>query len=231
MKIAIYGDSFGTEEPIYQTYHKNLEKIGVSWVSLLKQHYDITNFCEAGSDHYFSFNNFLENYKLYDINIFIETSPYRLSTVYKNTYIHNHNIDSARAKLKNETNLDKTAIYQASIDYFLYLQHNTRDETISKLFREKISLLDPNCLIIESFGDNGLFNITLMENQVWNFSPTYTKNDQLLDLRYCHMTMENNQVFYSIIKDCIEEKTEFVFQRDKFIAPKKEDQEIYLVKK
>lgn len=231
MKIAIYGDSFGSEVPIFQTYHNNLKKIGDSWIALLKNDFMIDNYCESGSDYYFSFNNFLENYKKYDLNIFIKTSPHRLSITYKNKYIHNHNIDSSTAKLEKETDKNKIKILEASINYFKYLQDEKKDLIISNLFTEKILNLDPSCLIIDSFGNNGLFNVTLMENDIWQFNPTYTRKDELLDLRYCHMTQENNKIMYDKVKECIEKKTKFDFDLNNFVAPSINARDLYLVKK
>lgn len=231
MKIAIYGDSFGSETPVFQTYHKNLEIIGDPWPTLLKQDYIVANFCESGSDHYFSFYKFLTNYKNYDLNIFIETSPFRLSTEYENKFIHNHNIDSAKAKLKIEKNQERKNILLASVNYFLYLQNDNKDKIISKLFREKIKTLDPNCFIIDAFGKKGLFNITLKENQAWDIHPSYTKHDEFLDLRYCHMTQENNFILYKKIKESINSKIEFKFNLSDYKIPNAEQKTLYLVKK
>lgn len=231
MKIAIYGDSFGSEEPVFQTYHNNLNKIDPSWVTLLKEDFSVDNFCESGSDYYFSFNNFVENYKKYSLNIFLKTSPHRLSLPYKNKYIHNHNINSSIAKLENETDKTKIKMLKASIDYFKYLQDEKKDLVISDLFTEKILSLDPNCLIVDSFGNNGLFNVTLMENKIWKFNPTYTKKDEFLDLRYCHMTQENNKIMYNKIKECIEKQIKFNFNLSDFVIPSMNTKDLYLVKR
>ena len=231
MKIAIYGDSFGSETPIFETEHANLKKIGSSWVTLLRQHYDVENFCVSGSDYYFSFNNFLKNYKNYDINIFIETSCNRLTSKYKDTYIHNHSIASADAKLKNsrDTNLNK--IYKACIDYFVYLHDSEKDETLTRLMRREIERLDKNCFFIKSFGQQGLFNITLKENAVWSVDPTYTQADDFLDLRYCHMTKENNEVLYKTILQTIKANDKFHYSLSDFVDPSIQDKDLYLVQK
>lgn len=70
-----------------------------------------------------------------------------------------------------------------------------------------------------------------MENEIWKFNPTYTKKDELLDLRYCHMTQENNKIMYNKIKECIEKKTKFNFNLDDFISPSIDAKNLYLVKK
>jgi len=229
MKVAIYGDSFGSEKPIFQKFHENQKFISPSWVSLLRADYDIDNFCESGSDHYFSFKNFLENYQKYSLNIFIETSPQRLSTPLGNGFLHNHNENSAIWKLKDELDLDKVNICQAAVSYFRYLQSDKKDQIISNLFRDKIKNLDTNCILIDAFGDNGLYNITAMENDYWNYTPKYTKNDKVCDLRYSHMTRENNVILYTKIKDCIENNNQFEFQIKDFQQPKIKDKDLYFV--
>lgn len=228
MKIAIYGDSFGCETPIYETYHKNIEFLKTSWVSLLKENYQVTNFCEAGSDLYFSFCKFLQNYKNYDLNIFIKTSPYRLSVKDNKKYIHSHNIQSATAKLDKDKTNDKL---KAIVSYFYYIQDLEKDEILSELYIEKIKSITTNYLILESFGETGLFNITLMENESWNFNPTYTGYDDFLDLRFCHMTKENNYILAQKITECIKTQKSFKLNLNDYIVPTDKEKDLYLIKK
>lgn len=230
MKIAIYGDSFGFEDLIFIDYHKNLDFIGLSWSKMLRESFNVTNFCYPGSDIYFSYNNFIENYMNYDFNIFIFTSPYRLSVKYKNDHMHNHGIDSALAKLKYEKDTEKNKILHASIDYFKYLQNDEKDKLFSDLIRKELKN-KKNTIIIDSFGSHGLFNITLMENKVWNILPSYTKDDQYIDLRFCHMTQKNNLIFYKQIVDCIKGKSGYIFDITNFEHPSLHEKEIYLVYK
>ena len=231
MKIAIYGDSFGTETPIFETEHPNLSKVGTPWVSLLRQHYNVDNYCVSGSDYYFSFNNFLKNYKRYDINIFIETACNRLSIKQNNVFVHNHNIQSATAKLKDSTDNSLNNIYKASVQYFTHLHDIEKDEVLTSLMRKEIERLDSNCFFIKSFGEHGLFNITLNENKIWKVNPTYTKDDKFLDLRYCHMTKENNHTLYKIVYDKILTKEKFSYTLDDFVGTRLQDKNLYLVKK
>src|SRR6056300_637529 len=81
MKIAFYGDSFSDE-------NKN-EK---SWPVLLSKKLNAsrTNYSIEASDIYFSYNNFLENYKDYDLNIFVATSLRRTSWFKRKNHKHTH---------------------------------------------------------------------------------------------------------------------------------------------
>lgn len=230
MKIAIYGDSFGYEKPIFVDYYKNIELIGNAWSAMLHNSYDVTNFSYPGSDIFFSYKKFIENHLNYDFNIFICTSPYRLSVTYKNEYLHNHGLASATAKAKQEKDKEKSKILKASVEYFKHLQNDERDKIFSNLIRKEIENTS-NTLIIDSFGPQGLFNVTLMENEVWNVSPSYTIEDPYIDLRFCHMTQKNNEILAEQIKYCIKHNMIYNFDINNFHLPKKEEKELYLVKK
>lgn len=230
MKIAIYGDSFGFEEPIFVNYHNNVDLIGDSWSKMLRESFDVTNFSYPGSDLFFSYKNFIEHNSKYDLNIFIFTSPYRLSVVYKDEYLHNHGLASASAKYKQEKNKEKSKIFKASVDYFKYIQNDDRDKLVSDLIRKEIKGTQ-NTLLIDSFGPHGLFNVTLMENEVWNVSPSYTLEDPYIDIRFCHMTKRNNEILTEQIKYCIKHNMIYKFDINNFQPPSKEEKELYLVKK
>jgi hypothetical protein len=231
MKIGLYGDSFGYEKPIYGINHPKLSDINPSWVTLLREHYSIDNFCCPASDLYFSYNNFVSNYKKFDLNIFIATSPHRLSINYNNTIIHNSGLNSAESKLKTDSDIFRNKIHKASVDYFLYLQDIQRDVVFSTLIKESIQKLDQNCIIIDAFGSNGLFNITNMENKSWKISPSYTLLDSFLDLRYCHFTEENNHILYNTICLCIKNKLNFELDLKNFVTPSFDVRRKYLIKK
>lgn len=231
MKVAIYGDSFGYEDLLFNEYHPNVEKIGKSWVSYLKDYYRVDNFCKPASDLYYSYKQFLNNYKKYDKNIFLITSPGRLSFKFNTDFIHSHNLISAMGKLKIEKNSDNQKALQAAIDYFNFIQDIERDKCIDNLLIKEIIQLDSNALVINCFGDNGLYNITKLEDSTWNIKLTYSALDSLLDIRYSHMTKENNLVLFDIVKDCIDNNKKFVFNLSNFNSPAMKQKDLYLVQK
>lgn len=231
MKIAIYGDSFGYEHPIFGIDHPKLKEINPSWVTLLRNEYSVENFCYPASDLYFSYNNFISNYEKFDLNIFIATNPHRLSVKHNNQFIHNSGYPSAKAKLKTDTDPSRNKIHKASVDYFLYLQDDERDNVFSTLIKNSVKTLDKDCIIIDAFGKDGLFNITTMEDKSWKITPSYTLLDSFLDLRYCHLTEENNYILYNLIDKCIKNKSSFKFDLLNFVTPSFDERKKYLIKK
>lgn len=231
MNVAIYGDSFGYEELLFNEYHPNIEHIGKSWVTYLRSNYNITNFSKPASDLYYSYNLFLQNYKKYDKNIFLITAPGRLSIKFSNEYIHSHNVLSAIGKHKIEKNTEKRKVLTAAIDYFNYIQDDNKDIEVNRLLINELSKLDHKLLKIYCFGADGLYNITKLEDSTWNLKQTYTSLDNTLDLRYSHMTKENNYALYSIVKHSLENNTNFEFDIKNFNAPKKDEKNLYIVDK
>lgn len=228
-KLAIYGDSFGYEKSIFYDDRKIDETlVGKSWVSMLRQDYDITNFCIPGSDLYYSFREFKNNYKKFDVNIFLITNKGRFSFQFNNRWIHSHNINSAELKLSNAKGLEKDAI-NASIEYFKFLQDDIKDEYLNNLMVKELLLLDKDILLIDCFGPNGLNNITQMENTEWEFPSNYSKRERFIDLRYSHLTKENNCIVYQNVKTCIDNKTNFKFNITDYIKPSKDDKSKYVI--
>jgi hypothetical protein len=231
MKIAIYGDSFGYEDLLFNEYHPNIEIIGKSWVSYLRKEYEISNFCQPASDLYYSYNLFKENYSKFDKNIFLVTSSGRFSFKHNNQFLHSHSIASAQGKLKIEQNYYKKKALQAVINYFEYLQDIDKDQTIDRLIKEDIIKLDPSVLLIECFGKEGLVNITKQEDIQWNSKLTYSALDKVLDLRFSHMTRENNLILFKLVNNCLIENKKFAFDINNFYKPAIEQKNLYLVPK
>lgn len=231
MKVAIYGDSFGYEELLFNQYHSNIEKIGKSWVTYLRDNYEIINYCQPASDLYYSYQNFKKNYSRFDKNIFLITSSSRFSFKYDDTYIHSHSIASAQGKLKIEKNTSKQTTLSAVVEYFTYLQDTDRDQEIDSLMYNEIMRLDPNVLLIDCFGNNGLVNITKQEDTAWNSRLTYSALDKVLDIRFSHMTKENNLILFDLVNKCLKENNPFEFNLNNFYSPTLKQKDLYLVQK
>lgn len=234
MKIGIFGDSFAAitsrNHKIYKD-HPILDNIGKPWPILLKEKYTtVDNFSQAGSDIYFSYKNFLENYKKYDKNIFVVTSSGRKSIFKNDSWLHFPNRLLAERINDRSEGIEKY-ISSAAIEWFRYILDYKREDFFHKLIVNKINKLDNNCMIIHSF-DNynslGLINIYKMENKSWNTNifPGDRKN---IDLRHCHMTKENNEIMSNIISQCIENSQEFKLNFSDFLEPKLEDFKNYVL--
>lgn len=150
MKIAVYGDSFGTSFP--QNKH-------FAWFNLLAEKVNGKVFDEEGKEGYgiaqggratyLSYKNFLKHYKNYSLNIFIAGDPYRHTKEYKWNdkifYISNANsidwsvangvIDEVEAELLR--------------GWFLLSDHEFLT-CAQDLILNDIKSKDPKCLIIPS---------------------------------------------------------------------------------
>ena len=189
-KIAVYGDSFAV-------HNKDLK--WQSWLSYLEKEYDIDFYGADASNLFYSYKNFMENYKKYNKNIFIFTSTDRVST----SRHHFGGLVSQKYWLNNDrpdyTDNDKRDArriysYMSSVltDDFVKEQY----DTYHILMTERILNTNTNVLLIPAFPQPGnnfknyktLIDIYGMENRFWK----RTRNFH--DLRQCHLTEENNKV-------------------------------------
>ena len=227
MKLAIYGDSFGFRDQIY--IRKEFKHVGLSWPALLEQDYDITHYCVPACDVWYSYDHFLKHHEKYDYNIFIVTGSDRLSVNLPTGWVHSHGYDSAVGKLRTEKDKEKQKVLEATKHWFKYIHRFEKEKQIKKLIVNDVR--QKGALLIDSFGENGLYNITEMENNVWNKKLKYNFNlDNTIDIRHCHMTKENNLIMYDLIKEAIKNNT-WNFNIDNFIKPTFEEKDLYFISK
>lgn len=242
MKIAIYGDSWASEglhEP-----HKYL-----GWPEILAKQpeYKITNFSVSGSSLYFSYKEFLENHKNYDLNIFLITSYGRLYVksipeIYKNkTSKHMSNLTNLINKKRQLTDfpLDPiiknqvTKIYDALEKYYEYIQDDDYDKLIDQALVHHAKSISTNTIFIPCFPgyeEFSLIEVFTMENDSMGANEKYFSkgihmntvvNGKVLnDARVCHMTKRNNELFAEkLIKAIKENNLLFKFSINDFVAP------------
>ena len=219
-KLAIYGDSFSSTQPIFDLDDSNLSKIGPPW-PLLLSNYSVTNFSYPGTDLYYSYKHFLDNYTQFDQNIFVITSINRISIKYNNEWI---NIISNPRKHPKKNKV--TTI----LTNYLTVQDLERERLFKKLILNDIKSKDKNVYIIDAFDDiDGLRLITKMENVCWGFD-YLNMPKTTYDLRYCHMTDRNNEILAKQITADLDNKvTKFKLNIDTFYKPNKNDKDIYIV--
>ena len=235
LKVGIYGDSFAFPYNIVRgaAQHPGIHNVGNAWSAMLAESYDVENFSWPGSDIYFSYDLFLKNYKNFDVNIFVKTADNRLSVRYDNDYVHLYRMDWSIDSLKIEKDFDLQQIYRSGIDYFTFLQDDKKDAVLAELMAAQIQRLDPGCIFIDTRNESGLKNVFLLENTAWNI-PTdryITKFDKIIDLRYCHMTKENNIVVYDKVVNCIENRTTYTASLSDFKIPILNEKQKYIVNK
>ena len=89
----------------------------------------------------------------------------------------------------------------------------------------KKDILD-KCPNLIAMNTSELMNITAKENQGWNI--TFEEQLKFNDIRNCHLTKENNNVLYNIVKRSIFNNTDVKINLDEFVQTN--DKEMYLLK-
>ena len=196
MKVGIFGDSFASPNKLNST---------LTWVDILSTKYDLTNHAVSASNLYYSVDLIKKNHLEYDKIILVVTQPGRLKI---SNWIP---VDKLANKFiiglndPNYVNVDLTTIESSYIEagnqYFTYLQDSIYDKYIHDLmvndirrFRSDIILIPGFIDSIENIKYSCMKNIFLKENAGWKISQT-TISQKLIDLRNCHMTAENNEIF------------------------------------
>jgi hypothetical protein len=245
MKIAIFGDSWASEfldEP-----HKYL-----GWPEILANQpgYEVTNFAVPGSSVYYSYKEFLKNYKNYDVNIFLITS-------YGRMYVQSMPETNQRKRAKHISNLmhveirkkqlTKTMnqvmkVYEAMEKYYEYIQNDEYDELVDKALVHHARSMSTNTIFIPCFhgyDEFSLIDVFEMENySIGAYEKYFSKNIHLnvehdgkilTDARVCHMTKVNNELFAGKLIKAIEEKNySFKFSMGDFVAPTDNVDEVLL---
>jgi hypothetical protein len=228
-KIGIFGDSFGYEQSIFKKSELETENIGKSWVTMLRDYGNVCNFCEPGSDLYFSYKNFIDNFYKFDKIIFLKTNYNRFSFKFEDSIVHAHSINNANMHLLNNSGQKYKAI-KASIDYFLYLQDEEKDKILYNLYLNDITNKNNDVIFINCFGPNSLNEIMQKENQAWNLPSQYTFKERFIDLRKSHLTKNNNEILFRKVLACINRNTKKInIDAKDFCVPHIEEKKIYII--
>ena len=244
-KIGIYGGSYAYE---YQQHVSNDDDIiknrkldiGSGWPTLLREHYDVSNYSIPGCSTYFAYKRFVENFRRMDFNIFLSTPPTRISVEDSDTIYHinpGFNTDQLR-NLAEESRKNKTGKYSPLMEladavdsYYRYIIDISEQELYIKLLTDYIKTFDPNCLFIESKGnnDNDINRVSLMEAKALKYDYFNVFKHGDLDLRYCHLTKENNEIVAQKVKEHIEGITPFSIDTKHFVCPPVSDRKKYII--
>jgi hypothetical protein len=196
MRIGIFGDSFANL--------KFEENTTPTWVDILSTKYSITNHALPGSNLYYSIDLIQKYHLEFDKIILVVTEPGRLklskwlSLEEQDQFVVGMS-DSKVANLDNFKDNKKLA-YEAAAQYFLYLQDNVYDNYIHELMLKDIVRSKEDIIFVPAFknswhGSNfSMHQIYLKENEYWNIDDDTIRNEYT-DIRNCHMTAENNELF------------------------------------
>ena len=218
MRVAIFGDSFAVERILhYWPDYAFLSDFGKPWAQYLRQlhpDWQIDNYAKAGTCFYYSYKKYLDHRDQYDKISFVGTDHRRISKVVRNEYEDEYvyigtNIETATFREKNTTG-DERLWYRAVQSYLLHIQDDTRDEIIYDLMYQDIKK-DTKVFFIWCFNvpkdsvSSYLENIQLLEERA--FSETFDRREMsqknTVDMRYNHMTGENNKILASKISQQI----------------------------
>lgn len=232
MKIAIYGDSFGSHY-LRNTPGDETDR-GLGWPEWLAEKYQVTNFALAGSSLFYSYELFLKHNKKFDYNIFLVTEPNRLTipkeSVRKDPRIPCHinlNLIDTMSRY-NDTHRDLVT----AVNLYYGLIHNPESvNTFHRLMLEDITRVNQNSLLIPCFYDSmpnstfehlcELTNMELRNHKLMqilsqnNYSSWTAINDEngtwtYADYRKCHLNKENNRILSILIDRAIKNNQQSV---------------------
>lgn len=189
MKVAIFGDSYGVEQPMWNDT--------LSWISIISKIVSVDNFSEGSSSLYYSYQRFIELHKNYNKIIFLVTNPGRLFLERCTIRKHISHYDLANYYRNLAEIYEDKLILEAAKNYYLYVMNEKYDQCMHNLIVESIKNLHPNILLIPCFSDSipGLYSNCLFEACVldWNFYKLKNINDYI-DKRHAHMNEINNGI-------------------------------------
>jgi hypothetical protein len=212
MKIAIYGDSYGSMVPSNSTLNPKMP-----WFELLTHYYDVTNYSKGGSSLYYSYKMFLENKHKHDKNIILGSFVARIYSPnliwpHINTAINDYpNIWKNHGLNQEEIN--------ACVLYYKHIYNNIEEHDM-RLLIEKELKTKPNSLYMSI--PETLFMITTQERKHFGYNSTWKENMN------AHMTNESNQTFLESVVKWVE-TDEFNFDINNYKLPNKQDKYMYYI--
>ena len=172
MLIGIYGDSFAVDDK------EN------GWINILRKKYNhrCTSFADSGTDIWFSYNHFIQNYQKFEYNIFVLTD---LSREFNPNFFNKKQLDRLRvAKLKYSINI-YSLHYEAIIDSI-------------KIKHPRIKIINAMC---GEHSANKMSNIQNLDHIKF-----FGEVCPLLEhpvLRACHMSFLQNEEFAFYVNEDI----------------------------
>jgi hypothetical protein len=219
MKVGIFGDSFA--DPI-----KFNESENFSWPVLLSKEFTLSKkdcYAQQGTSHWWSYEQFLKNYKKYDTIIFVHTNAIRWPHLPADETGKHWNV-GVRGKLGEVDSL-ATPLLRKINSHFVDI---FSDELLNFISRNIYKAVNELCLQhniqllnimpfdveynIEDFGYptlTGLRAISANERVVidgnrYNIIESLALVNELSDSnRYCHLNRANNRSLATIITDLI----------------------------
>ena len=246
MKIAVYGDSFGSIN--LTNIPDDNEDRGKSWVQVLSEKYNITNFSTGASSLFYSYEIFLQQNKNFDYNVFLITEPNRLTLSNTNDHLKHFNLsmlDLFSKVAENSNIVNDKKIIDVLLGYYSYIHNQKYTDICHALMVNSIISINQNSLIIPCFptsipGNTSLVEITDYElfDQVLYLKDKGYRPWKLIDnkwtfadYRKCHLSEENNRILANIIDNSITNKTNILDIKLNDYQKAGKDIEFYYLKK
>ena len=193
--IGLYGDSFAGN-PDESSFRNH-------WSQKLKKHLGcgLVNYGWAGSSIYFSYTNFLENYKDHDLNIFLITDPNRYFQKIRGAVVPNV---ASLERCDVLTSEEKKLL----AGWFFFSDHD-HNIAMKDLMIGKILQLDPSVLLIPCFTwvagkEIDIALDTLQQYQISRFNKdpkviiqNYSENPSIIS---GHLLPELHEFIFNVIK-------------------------------
>lgn len=205
LKIGVFGDSFAQHTKDFEPH--------TSWVDLLSQDFDVTNFGLNESSTYYSYCKFLETHHRFDRIVFLLVDPVRVHTSFLPIYselmilLHLERTkfsDDQKKVLKGLALYFKDSINDIEIQKQYHLFHDLMINDLQEK-RKDILFLPSSSKKNDS---NLLVDITLNENSYWQLGENIAAK---LDTRQCHMSNPANHWLYERIKENLVSSTRTSF--------------------
>ena len=227
MKIGIYGDSWGCFN------FDEVSDITTAWPEILKTHgHTVDNHSVVGETFFNVYQKFKENYRNYDVNIFLIPRLGRLyfkdiPKPYNTRVGEESSLSLNKQLLKNDITLSKedkdmlTELYSFSEVHFKYKINWEQESEIrndlleySRTFKTKTIFIPcvDECIPWEE-NTGTLMDIFAYENTI--LKPTVQvgeiqENRYVRDLRLCHLSEENNKLLADMILSAIENQRDTI---------------------
>jgi hypothetical protein len=226
MKIAIYGDSYAN-----LNLHQPNDGRGKSWIDILTEYHEVTNFAMAGSSVFYSYLKFKEHYKKFDYNIFIITNLDRIynrkldNLLDQESWYTHHSHVNLWSKDPRRTE-HQLKIINSVKTYIEYWKDEETENVLNFNLMEMLRRDHKNCLFINAFSkahnpilqnEYGLIDITCMEQEESGWIEKYSDNNihlghldennrMLEDYRLNHLCEENNIILGSKILEAVNKR-------------------------
>jgi hypothetical protein len=212
MKIGIFGDSYA-DSGDHECKHKLNQTL--AWPEILSQQYDVENYAVSGSSFFYSVDQFNKHHSKYDKIIFVVTGYDRFEF---NSYVssicndftlrkfkHVQNLTSVEFALEGLKESNANPIIKSALEtaknYYIYINDDERNMYFHNLMLDDVQRTRPDAILIPAFSHSfpgktvsvAMADIQTLENIHWGYDPFDQINKT--DIRYCHMTCENNEIF------------------------------------